>query len=254
MNGSLTDGQLEVQSLSVSFGKSGPPLLDGVTFTLKHQQRLALIGRSGAGKSLLAAALMRLMRPPLQITKGAAMLDGKDLLHVAGKSPRREIFLLFQQAGLVLNPCLTIGKQVWRAAAMRGRDTAQDRTEAALSSIGLGECAQRYPFELSGGMRQRVLIAMALVLEPRVLIADETTTGLDPLTQREVLAQIEMLLSRSHASLLYISHDLRSAAALCPEALVMEKGKIVAAGSWNCLADLHPAARRLVAASRSLEC
>lgn len=254
MSGEHQQGQLDVRELSVDFGKGGRRLLHRVTFTLKARQRLALVGRSGAGKSLLAAALMRLMRPPLEISSGTALLDGDDLLHPSGNSHQRKVFLLFQHAGLVLNPCWTIGEQIRRAAATRAQETAQERTKAALHSIGLEDCAQRYPFQLSGGMRQRVLMAIAMVLEPGVLIADETTTGLDPLTQSEVLTQLKLLLSRTNASLLYISHDIRSAAVLCSEALVMEEGEIVAAGAWNSLASLHPAAQRIVEASRSLEC
>jgi ABC-type glutathione transport system ATPase component len=118
--------------------------------------------------------------------------------------------------------------------------------------LDLSTAADRYPFELSGGMRQRALAAMALVLQPRLLIADEPTTGLDPQTQREALSCIDLLLHRTGASLLFITHDLRAASVLCPSAIVLDRGSVAAEGSWEQLWS-DGTAREFLGAARGLE-
>jgi ABC-type glutathione transport system ATPase component len=159
---------------------------------------------------------------------------------------------MFQSPGSALNPCVTLRTLIRRACQRRGRDGVTERADQALAELGLFAAADRYPFELSGGMRQRALAAMALVLQPRLLIADEPTTGLDPETQREALSSIDLLLHRTGASLLFITHDLRAAGALCPGAIVLDRGAVVAEGSWEQLwADA--AACRFLEAARSLD-
>ncbi|MBK9169022.1 MAG: ABC transporter ATP-binding protein [Bryobacterales bacterium] len=247
-------GRLIVEGLSVTVGPGGPRLLDNVSFQVADGQRRALVGRSGSGKSLIAASVMRLLRPPVVASAGRVLLDGTDLLLLDREAVRGQrgqgVFLLFQSPGSALNPCVTVEVQVRRAAARRDAATANERADEALATVGLREAARHYPFELSGGMRQRVLIAMALVLEPRVLIADEPTTGLDPLTQAEVLAGIDAFLRRTGASLLFITHDLRAAGVLCQGAVVLDQGKVVAEGSWDALRGSGTAADALVDAAR----
>jgi ABC-type glutathione transport system ATPase component len=248
---------LVVEGLSVHAGSGGPQLLRGVSFSLATGERRALVGRSGAGKSLVAASLIRLLRPPLVVTGGKAILDGTDLLSLDQRRMRAQrgtgIFLLFQSPGSALNPCWDLRTLVTQAAERRNRKDARQQTEQALQEVGLANAADRYPFELSGGMRQRVLIAMALVLQPRLLIADEPTTGLDPQTQSEVLSSMDMLLERTGASLLFITHDLRAAGVLCPEAMVLDSGRIVAQGPWEELRSGEAAACGFLKAARSLE-
>jgi len=247
--------RLTIEGLTVCAGSNGPALLHDVSCALEAGQRRALVGRSGAGKSLIATSLMRLLRPPLGVVGGKAVLDGVDLLSLDERSMRAQrgpgLFLLFQGSGSALNPCLTLRTAVGRAAERRWKEAANERAEEALAEVGLADAMHRYPFELSGGMRQRALVAMALTLEPRLLIADEVTTGLDPVTQRETLASIDLLLEKTKASLLFITHDLRAAGALCPDAIVLDGGRVVAEGAWEALRD-NAAAQELFKAARSL--
>lgn len=248
--------RLAVEDLTVRAAAAGPALLHGVSFSIEAGGRRALVGSSGAGKSLVATTLIRLLRPPLVVTGGSAVLDGVDLLRLDEQAMRAQrgagVFLLFQSSGSALNPCLTLRTAVRRAAARRTPQDAAERADAALEEVGLADAAQRYPFELSGGMRQRAMVAMALTLEPRLLIADEPTTGLDPLTQREALASIDLLLAKTGASLLFITHDLRAAGALCQDAVVLDRGRVVAEGSWEALQQVE-AAGHLLRAAGSLE-
>jgi len=248
---------LIVEALTVGIGNSGPRLLHEVSFRLGQGERKALVGRSGSGKSLIAASLMRLLRPPLMVRGGNVLLDEVDLFQLDQTAMRDQrgagIFLLFQSPGSALNPCARVRAQIVRVAVRRHGRQAEQRSEEALAAVGLAEAAGQYPFELSGGMRQRVLIAMAMVLEPRVLIADEPTTGLDPLTQQEVLAGIDALLSRTGASLLFISHDLRAAGVLCRDAIVLEQGVIVAEGAWDRLPRAGVGAAAILNAARSVD-
>jgi peptide/nickel transport system ATP-binding protein len=248
---------LIVEGLSVHADSGGPQLLREVSFSLATGERRALVGRSGAGKSLVAASLIRLLRPPLVVTGGRAVLDGLDLLGLDQRRMRAHrgtgVFLLFQSPGSALNPCWDLRTLVTRAAERRNGKDAPQRAEQALLEVGLAQAADRYPFELSGGMRQRVLIAMALVLQPRLLVADEPTTGLDPQTQNEVLSSVDVLLQKTGASLLFITHDLRAAGVLCPAAFVLDRGRIVAEGSWGALRSRGNDARGLLESARSLE-
>jgi ABC-type glutathione transport system ATPase component len=248
--------RLVVDNLTVRAGPEGPALLHDVSFTLGHGERRALVGRSGAGKSLIAATILRLLPSPLIVVGGSVSLNGIDLLRLDRRSMRehrgRGVFWLFQSTGSALNPCMDVQTHVRRAAARQGSGT--DRTAAtAIDAVGLSAAARKYPFELSGGMRQRVLIAMAMVLEPQVLIADEPTTGLDPITQNEVLSGLNTLLQRTGASLLFITHDMRAAGVLCSDAIVLDRGAVAAAGPWRTLVDGGAAARALVDAARGVE-
>ena len=248
---------LRVESLSVSLGETGRRLLDQVSFALPAGQRRALIGRSGSGKSLLASSLTGLLRPPLTVCGGKILLDGADLLGASGAGFREHrglsVFHLLQNSGSALSPCLRIRRQVRRAAEIRDPRTAGERAVEALGTVGLAAHAERYPFELSGGMRQRVLLAMALAMEPSVLIADEVTTGLDPVTQSEILDCLDHALRASGASLLLVTHDLRAAARLCPRAILLDRGRVVAESDWSHIEENGPEVTSLIDASRRLE-
>lgn len=234
--------RLAIERLSV--GTDEQRVIDDVTLSLTAGARHAIVGESGAGKSLTAAAILRLLRPPLRVTGGAVRLDGVDLLRLDGAALRAQrgtgVFAIFQNPATALNPCARIETQVRRAAARHDRLDATDRAAAALDAVRLPRPSWRqYPSMLSGGMQQRVLVAMALVLRPRVLIADEPTTGLDPVTQRDVLGHLERALDTTGASLLFITHDLRAAGVLCRDVSVMAAGRITASGA---MADLGHAA------------
>lgn len=249
--------RLVVDNLTVRVGPGGPALLDGLSFRLAAGERRALVGRSGAGKSLIAAAILRLLPAPLVVDGGRIELNGTDLLRLDAKAMReqrgRGVFWLFQSTGSALNPCVDVQTHVRRAAAHGGAAGAEPAAREALEAVGLPAAARKYPFELSGGMRQRVLIAMAMVLEPQVFIADEPTTGLDPVTQREVLAALNALLERTGAALLFITHDMRAAAVLCGDAIVLDRGRVAAEGRWEGLRDCGDAAGALVDAARGVE-
>jgi peptide/nickel transport system ATP-binding protein len=223
---------LEVESLSIRAGQSGHRPVRNVSFNLEAGERLAIIGRSGAGKSVLATAIAGLLRPPLQVESGEVRMKGKLLV---GKNA--SVFYLFQNPGAALSPCIRIVDQVKRTVA--SGVNALDVAEEALATVGLRNAARQYPFQLSGGMRQRVLIAMALVIRPMVLIADEPTTGQDPVTQAEILDCLDRSLLATGAALLFITHDVRAAARMCPRALVMDRGQMGACSTWGSLGDSH---------------
>jgi peptide/nickel transport system ATP-binding protein len=248
---------LQVESLSVRVGKTGNSLLENISLSLGPGERRALIGRSGSGKSLLASSLTGLLRPPLLVSGGRILLDGVDLLESSRASFKkhrgRTIFHLLQNPGSALSPCVPIHNQIIRAAALRDRLAAPESAERALRIVGLWADARRYPFELSGGMRQRVVIAMALVLDPSVWIADEPTTGLDPIAQDEILDYLDRALKATRASLLFITHDLRAAARICPAAIVLNRGRVVGQLEWSNLSEAGSEAAAIIQATRRLE-
>ena len=245
---------LDVGGLTVA-APGRAPLLDGVGFRLVPGERVGLIGPSGSGKSLTAAALGGLLRPPLRAS-GSARLDGLDLLALSPRGWRGVrgigVFEVFQSPGAALTPGRRVGPQLAEAARRAGRPNAA--VADALAAVELSPTVvRRWPHQLSGGMKQRVLIAMALILRPRLLIADEPTTGLDALTEREVLGALDAMIAATGAALLFISHDLRAVATVAPRTLVIDAGRIVADGPTAGLATAeHAAARRLAGAAAAL--
>lgn len=247
---------LQVRGLTVS--APGPtPLLNGVEFSIRAGERVGLVGQSGCGKSVTAAALNGLLRPPLAITRGTIRIDGKDVGQASPRTWRklrgRGIFQIFQSPGTALTPARRVGVQLAEAAKIAG--AASDIAVArALETVSLApHVADYFPYQLSGGMKQRVLIAMALILRPRILIADEPTTGLDVLTERDVLTALNTMADETGAALLFISHDLRAVAEVASRTLVMEHGRIVEDGPIDTLAQSKvPAARQLSEAADAL--
>ena len=220
-------------------GRQGPTaLVRGVSLSLEPGQVLGLIGLSGAGKSLTACALAGLLPPPLRAARGSLRLGGQALdlgrpqtwQGVRG----RQVLLLFQGAGSALDPLMRVGPQIGEAlAAGRTLSAAEARRQAgqALERFGLGPRAVRcYPHQLSGGMRRRVLLALAWALRPRVLIADEPTTGLDAASREEMSRMFHELTQDLGAGLLLISHDLRGMVRWAERLAVMEQGRLVEQG------------------------
>ena len=236
---------LEVRDLSVVYDVD-TKAVDHVDIELAPGETLGLAGESGSGKSTLALGLCRLLRPPALITSGSVIYRGSrvapggvDLLELSSRELRklrwREISIVFQSAMNALNPVLRIGDQLGDAldAHLRlNRKQRQARVAELLDLVGIPrERLRSYPHELSGGMRQRVMIAMALAVEPEVVIMDEPTTALDVVVQREILAQIVELQRRLRFAILFITHDLSLLLEIADRIAVMYAGKLVEVGS-----------------------
>lgn len=221
---------LSVKNLTVSLQRASP-LIDAVSFDLAPGERVGLVGESGCGKSLTAGAVCGLLRPPLAVSAGSILLDGQELLGAGAKKWRHtrgtRIFQIFQSPGTALTPTRRIRPQLAETARIAGADpdaVVPAALEAAALERRVGDF---FPYQLSGGMKQRVLIAMALILRPRILIADEPTTGLDVLTERDILAALNAMADETGAAVLFISHDLRAVREVAERVLVMEAGCLV---------------------------
>jgi peptide/nickel transport system ATP-binding protein len=232
---------LEVENLRVSFpdaaGRRFRPV-DGVTFTLDRGETLALVGESGSGKSLTSLALLRLIPPPGLIEPGSIIrLGGTDVLGLEGEELRqirgRRIGMIFQDPMTSLNPVLTVGYQIGegiRAHFPVSRAEAKERSLRLLQEVGISDAASRleaYPHQLSGGMRQRVMIAIALAAEPEILVADEPTTALDVTVQAQILEVLDRLRASHGMAVLLITHDLGIVAGRADRVAVMYAGQIV---------------------------
>jgi peptide/nickel transport system ATP-binding protein len=246
MSGEQSAPLLRVANLRIAAG-SGAALVEDVSFQMARGDRLALIGPSGAGKSLLGHAIAGLLRPPLRVTSGEIQLAP------SRANLGRPAFVVFQNPGAALNPCVRISEQLRRIAVRAGRVPGESAAEMALQKSGLSANAgDLFPFQMSGGMKQRVVFAAALLQSPALLITDEVTTGLDPLSRRGFRSGLHAFLKETGAALLFISHDLCLAAEVCPEALMLDRGRVIAYGPWSVLGAQHPAARELVSAASAL--
>ena len=232
---------LSVRDLHVEFGTPAglARAVAGVSFDLIPRERLGLVGESGSGKTTTALALLRLIRPPGRIAGGVATLDGRDLLTAAPAELRRlrgaRIALVPQGAMNALNPVLDIRAQfedLFDAhGEPRGRAARRDRIAALLQSVGLQpEVMARFPHQLSGGMRQRVCIALAIALRPAVIVADEPTSALDVIVQKGVLATLARVQREIGAALLIVGHDMGLMAGFVHRIAVMYAGRLVEIG------------------------
>ncbi|HEV7733009.1 MAG TPA: ABC transporter ATP-binding protein [Candidatus Binatia bacterium] len=231
---------LEVQDLRMTFPLEGGgevAAVDRISFTLDRGRVLGLVGESGCGKSMTALCLLRLVPPPGRIAGGRILLDGRDLLALPEREMRRvrgaQVAMIFQEPMTALNPVLTVGSQVAEAVALHqpvsGRQ-AWERAVALLGEVGIPDAVHRahdYPHQLSGGMRQRVMIAMAISCEPALLVADEPTTALDVTIQAEILMLLRRLRERRGMALLLITHDLGVVAEQADDVAIMYAGRIV---------------------------
>ncbi|WP_437581765.1 ABC transporter ATP-binding protein [Sorangium sp. So ce887] len=227
---------LSVQDLRVEFMTPAGPVcaVDNVSFDIAPGEVLGLAGESGSGKSTVAQAIMRLLRPPAVITGGHVYFAGQDVLSMNEEQLRafrwRKVALVFQSAMNALNPVLTIGDQIADPIIAHDRVTpaqAMERAAALLKLVNIDPSRlTSYPHQLSGGMRQRVVIAIAMALRPPFLIMDEPTTALDVVVQREILQQIAELKERLGFSILFITHDLSLIAEFSTRIAILYAGKL----------------------------
>lgn len=235
---------LEVKDLHVSFDVYGGEVqaIRGVDFSVREGESVAIVGESGSGKSVTAQTIMRLIEmPPGRIKSGQALFQGQDLLRMSEKEMQRvrgnRIGMIFQDPMTSLNPTMTIGKQITEGLARHeGMKGAAARARAAelLRMVGISNPESRlkqYPHHFSGGMRQRVMIAIALACNPALLIADEPTTALDVTIQAQILDLLKDLQRRTNTSIILITHDLGIVADMCDRIFVMYGGQIVETGT-----------------------
>ena len=250
-----TRAVLEVEDLrTVLFTRQGAVrAVDGVSFSLRERETLALVGESGCGKSMTALSLMRLVpEPPGRIVGGSVRLLGRDLLQLAEPEMRavrgKDISMIFQEPMTSLNPVLTIGSQISETIRLHedlSKSAARDKAVGMLRLVRIPEPAARareYPHQLSGGMRQRAMIAMALSCNPKVLIADEPTTALDVTIQAQILDLILGLQDQLGTAILLITHDLGVVAETAQRVIVMYAGRKVEEAEVDALfaEPLHP--------------
>ena len=234
--------------------------VDGVDFTLERGRTFAILGESGCGKSMTAFALMGLLPPGGRVRAGRVMLEGEDLTRLSEKAMRRvrggRIAMIFQEPQTALNPVMRVGAQIGeslsRHRGLKGR-ALRDEARVLLEQVGISDPERRldsYPHQLSGGMKQRVMIAMALAGRPEILIADEPTTALDVTIQAQVLALLKRLQAELDMTLLLITHDLGVVAQMADRVAVMYAGELVEEGERDAFfaQPRHPYSRRLFAA------
>ncbi len=236
----MAETLLQVEDLRTYFStpRGTARAVDGVSFTINRGETLALVGESGCGKSMTALSLLQLVPEPAgYIESGRVLFNGKDLLDYTWDQMRdvrgQEIAMIFQEPMTSLNPTFTIGWQLLETMRVHGKTPEGDmrrRAEDLLARVGLDAPAQamrQYPHELSGGMRQRVMIAMALANDPQLLIADEPTTALDVTVQAQILDLIRSLQQETHMAVLLITHDLGIVSEMADNVAVMYAGQIV---------------------------
>ena len=253
---------LEVRDLRVSFGAT--EVLDGLDFDVREGEVLAIVGESGSGKSVTALSMMRLLGESAEITSGSLRFAGRDLLALSEDEMRRvrgrEIAMIFQEPMSSLNPLYTAGFQVAEVLEEhfgRSRKAALENARELFEMVGIPAPEERlrsYPHELSGGMRQRVMIAMAMASEPKLLVADEPTTALDVTIQAQILALMKDVRSRFGTSVLFITHDMGVVASIADRMLVMYAGQIVEEGPVETLFESprHPYTQRLLACAPAI--
>lgn len=232
----------EVEHLSIGFPENGQmnKVVDDISFTMDQGEILGVVGESGSGKSMTALAAMGLLAADARVLGGHIRLDGKNILELSGDERchirGNEMSMIFQEPMTSLNPVMKIGYQVGESLKLHtklGKDQIRSRVIDALKGVGLRNAEglyDKYPHELSGGMRQRVMIAQAMICSPKLLIADEPTTALDVIVQDQILRLLGRLHREHGVSILFISHDLNVIKEICQNVIVMYKGVIVERG------------------------
>ena len=256
---------LSVEGLRTYFGilRGRVKAVDGVDFKIFKGQSMGLAGESGCGKTTTALSILRLLPSNGQVVSGKILFEGKDLVKMPEEEYRKnyrwkKISVIFQGAMNALNPIMTVGSQISEAIILHegvNKVEALNRAKKLLDLVGVGaERVTRYPHELSGGMKQRSVIAMALACNPDLIIADEPTTALDVITEAQVLGVIKELQKKLQISMLVISHDLSMIAETCDKVGIMYAGKLVEQGDAAPVYKeaLHPYTQKLVGAFPSI--
>ena len=236
----MNEKVLEVKNLKTYFytDEGEIPAVDGVDFSLERGETLAIVGESGCGKSVTSLSILRLIAtPPGKIVDGEILYNGRDLLKLSEKEMRsirgNDISMIFQEPMTSLNPVFTVGKQIMESLIYHQNMTKEQARERAIEMLRLVDipnpekCINNYPYNLSGGMRQRVMIAMALACNPKVLIADEPTTALDVTIQAQILKLMAELQKKTETGIILITHDLGIVAQIARNVMVMYAGEAV---------------------------
>ncbi len=257
---------VEVRDLKLHYLTSKGPVraVDGISFSLAPGETLGVVGESGCGKTTIGLGMLRMPTPPGRIVGGSIVIDGTDIVPLSENELRRSvrwqtISMVFQGAMNCLTPVFTVGKQMMETLQQHkemDRARAEETIARYLGQVGLPpDIVRRYPHELSGGMKQRVVIAMALFLEPKVVILDEPTTALDVIVQAQILNVVKDLKRRLGVSMIFITHDLATEAEVADRILVMYAGKIAEIAPNRMVYDrspCHPYTQRLLAATPRL--
>ena len=252
---------LDIRNLRLEFsGRTGSParVLDGVSLHVDAGETVCLVGESGCGKSVTALSIARLLpEPPARYVGGEILLEGRDVLKMSGSELREirggKVSYIFQEPGVSLNPVVRVGKQIKESLGLHRPERATDaEVIRLLKLVGIAAPESRmrsYPFQMSGGMQQRVMIAMALASEPKLLVADEPTTALDVTIQAQILELLRELRQRLGMSILLITHNLGIVGDMADRVAVMYAGQIVEVSSGRELIErpLHPYTRALLA-------
>ncbi|WP_095174077.1 MULTISPECIES: ABC transporter ATP-binding protein [Blautia] len=253
---------LEIKNLAIEFHDTIPPtkIVEDISFSMMEGEILGIVGESGSGKTQTALSVMGLLGEHARMPRGEILFQGRDIL----KMPKEELWsirgkeigIVFQEPMTSLNPVMTIGEQVEESMGIHSSYSAQERKARALAMMKNVELPNpellygKYPHQLSGGMRQRVMIAAALVMEPKLLIADEPTTALDVTIQAQILKLLQRINKEQGTAILFISHDLGVIRHLCSRVIVMNRGEAVEQGNVQDIFE-HPSmeyTRKLLAA------
>ncbi|MEX0762659.1 MAG: ABC transporter ATP-binding protein [Dehalococcoidia bacterium] len=255
----MTDPALQVENLRVYYHtRTGPvKAVDDVTFSLEKGERLGLVGESGSGKTTTALAIMGMIKPPAIIESGRVILNGRNLLQLSKEQYRRvrgnQIALIPQGAMNSLNPVMRVRSHIIDTIEahrrIKRKEDISGQIQSLLAKVGLpSEVSGMYPHELSGGMKQRVTIAMGICLEPSVIVADEPTSALDVVVQMQVMATLEKAQQELNAAVILVGHDMGLMAQFCDRIGVMYAGKLVEIGSVEQIFEdpLHPYTQLLI--------
>jgi ABC-type glutathione transport system ATPase component len=260
------DAILEIENYGGYFSTSAhSPVLKGVTYSLARGAMTAIVGETGSGKSLTALSVLRIQPASFVRTSGRMLFHGQDMAELDEQTLRgirgARISMVFQDARVALNPVFTVGRQIADVCRLHQGLSRKDASHAAIEALRRVHIpdperrVRQYPHEFSGGMAQRVMIAMALVCQPELLILDEPTTGLDVTIQAEIMALITELCRQSDLTTCLITHDLGVVAEACDYVVVMRQGEVLETGTCEQVltAPRHEYTQRLLAASRLVE-
>ena len=256
---------IDVQGLKIQFFtyRGAARAVDGVSFRIEKNQTLGLIGESGCGKTTMAMAIMRFVKPPGKIVDGKILFNGTNIVSLDDEAIRalrgKEIAIVRQEAQNALNPVMTIGRQITELILEHEQVTkkaALARAQNQLNLVGISDKRiNSYPHEFSGGMKQRAMVAIATACNPKLLILDEPTTGLDVIVQRQILSMLNNLKKELHLTSVFISHDLSVVAETCDRVAVMYAGKLMEEASTIDLYQhpMHPYSQALIGAYPNLK-